>query len=131
TSLAYVLDAVGNRLRVTDGSGKSTFYAYDKLSELTSVTVDTSVTSFTYDAVGNRLKLTAPSTSISYSYDAADRLLSAGSTTFAYDANGNQINKTAGKNTFIYQYDAANRLTGVSGGGAASSFTYDGDGNRI
>ena len=38
TNFTYALDAIGNRLQVTDGSGKVTSYAYDKLSELISVT---------------------------------------------------------------------------------------------
>ncbi len=133
TSFTYLLDAVGNRLKVTDGSGKATQYGYDKLNQLTSVTKDTKVTKFTYDVVGNRVKLTAPGTSITYTYDAADRLLSADTATFTYDANGNQTSKTqtATGQPFIYTYDAANRLVSVTGGAANNSFAYDGDGNRI
>src|SRR5439155_8972096 len=77
SSFTYLLDAVGNRLQVMDGSGRITAYAYDALNQLKSVTAGTSTTSFTYDSVGNRLTLAAPGTSIQYSYDAADRLLSA------------------------------------------------------
>lgn len=132
SSFTYLLDAVGNRLKVTDGSGKATSYAYDALNELKSVTVGTSITNFTYDAVGNRLTLTAPSTSINYSYDAADRLLAAGVTTFAYDKNGNQVTKTPpNSKPLTFTYDAANRLISVLGGKANSAFAYDGDGNRI
>jgi RHS repeat-associated protein len=129
---SYLLDPVGNRLQVTDGSGKATTYGYDALNQLKSVTVGTNVTNFAYDPVGNRLTLVAPGTSINYSYDAADRLLSAGNTTFAYDNNGNQITKTPPNNKPIsYSYDAANRLIAVTGMKYNSAFAYDGDGNRI
>ncbi|MBZ5536630.1 MAG: DUF6531 domain-containing protein [Acidobacteriia bacterium] len=133
TSFTYALDPVGNRLQVTDGSGKTTSYGYDPLYQLTSVAVDTKVTRFTYDSVGNRLSLTAPGTSINYTYDAADRLLTAGTALFTYDANGNQTSKTqtGTGNSLIYSYDAANRLTSVTGGAVSSAFAYDGEGNRI
>src|SRR2546427_8085846 len=54
SSFIYLIDPVGNRLRVTDGSGKVTAYGYDPLNQLTTLTVGTSVTKFAYDAVGNR-----------------------------------------------------------------------------
>jgi RHS repeat-associated protein len=76
--------------------------------------------------------LTAPSTLISYSYDAADRLLSARGTTFTYDKNGNQISRIPPNGKPInFAYDAANRRVSVIGTKANSAFTYDGDGNRI
>src|SRR4029077_17907057 len=52
TSFTYVLDPVGNRLQVTDGSGKSKNYGYDSLYQLTSVTNGDNVMGFTYDPVG-------------------------------------------------------------------------------
>jgi len=135
----YTLDAVGNRLRVDQGDDRSTFYSYDRLYELIGVgsgddhsDQDGAITRYTYDAVGNRLSLTRPGMKVNYSYDAADRLLSAGSATFNYDANGNQIAKTDHGETNAFKYDAANRLLSVTGGDAGtSSFAYDGDGNRI
>lgn len=132
SNFAYVLDAVGNRRAVTDGSGKLTAYLYDALNELNSVTVGTSVTAYAYDAAGNRLALSAPGTAVSYTYDAADRLLAAGNTTFSYDNNGNQIVKTPpnGK-PLVYSYDAANRLISVVSGKTNNAFSYDGDGNRV
>jgi RHS repeat-associated protein len=135
TSFTYMLDAIGNRLQVTDGSGKSTFYGYDLLYQLDSVRVGSgaNVTRFTYDAVGNRLSLNAPNTFINYTYDAADRLLAAGTASFTYDANGNQTSKTqtATGQPIVYSYDAANRLVQARGGAVNSTFAYDGDGNRI
>src|SRR5579862_101365 len=70
------------------------------------------------------------STTTSYTYDAANRLLSAGSTTYGYDTNGNQTSKTAGGATTSYSYDALNRMTGISGP-ATASYSYNGDGLRV
>ncbi len=142
-SFRYLLDSVGNRLQVTDGKGKVTRYTYDLLYELTSVSTskeegdkdddDKRVVRFTYDPVGNRLSLASGKNTVQYSYDAADRLLTADTATFTYDANGNQTSKTqtATGQPLIYTYDAANRLISVNGGRINSSFSYDGDGNRV
>jgi RHS repeat-associated protein len=73
-----------------------------------------------------------PGLSLGYTYDAADKLQSAGPATFVYDSNGNQTSQKMGKTTITYGYDAADRLISVSGGSRpASGFTYDGDGNRV
>ena len=145
-SFIYVLDAVGNRLQVTHGDGRTAFYGYDTLYELTSVTPadrddkegpdadDLSRSArYIYDAVGNRLSLVEHGRAIRYEYDAADRLLAAGTSTFTYDPNGNQTSKTqtASGQPIVYTYDSANRLIRVVGGVFTSTFDYDGDGNRI
>jgi len=83
---------------------------------------------YTYDAMGNRLSMTTPAGAITYSYDAADRLLSTSAgTAFTWDANGNMLSK----GTTTYTYDAANRLTQVVSGTTTVQFTYDGDGKRF
>jgi RHS repeat-associated protein len=136
----YVLDAVGNRVKVIDGRGKATSYAYDSAYRLTSVTteheedIDNPLDSvYTYDAVGNRLTTRKGDDTTFYSYDADDRLLSVNFAEFTYDANGNQTSSTRSANgvPITYQYDAADRLIVVTGGRIRSSFAYDGDGNRI
>lgn len=65
------------------------------------------------------------SETISYTYDTANRLLSAGPISFTYDNNGNSLTKGSRS----YTWDIANNLTGVSGDFSAS-YTYDGTGNR-
>jgi RHS repeat-associated protein len=131
SSFTYVLDNVGNRTRITDGSGKVTGLTYDALYRVTRTTLASKATSYTYDAVGNRLTTKGPSTSITYNYDAGDRLLSAGTTPFTYDDNGNLLTSGTGAGKVTYGYDSANRLVSVTGGRVASSFTYDGDGHRL
>ena len=131
SSFTYVLDNVGNRTQITDGSGKVTALAYDSLYRVTRATVASKATSYTYDAVGNRLTMKAPSISVTYNYDAGDRLLSDGTTTFIYDDNGNLLSSGAGAGQVTYSYDSADRLVSVTGGLVANSFSYDGDGHRV
>ena len=54
----------------------------------------------------------------SYSYDAADRLQSAGASSFTSDNNGNRLTKSA----HTYRYDAANLLTQVVNSGTTYLF---------
>jgi RHS repeat-associated protein len=83
---------------------------------------------YTYDAMGNRLSMTTPAGTLTYTYDAADRLLSTSAgTTFTWDANGNMLSK----GTTTYAYDVANRLTQVVSGTTTLQFTYDGDSKRF
>ena len=91
---------------------------------------------YTYDSMGNRLSMATTTGNVSstviYTYDAGDRLLSAGGTTYTYDNNGNLIGKNEVNGTTLYGYDDAGRLTGVSlPGGTSIEFAYDGDGNRL
>jgi RHS repeat-associated protein len=131
-TLAYALDAVGNRLALSV-NGLTTQFGYDALDELASAQLGPLKSTWTYDVVGNRTKQTSPLGTVIYTYDAADRLLAANGSSFTYDADGNQISKTQTANgqPIIYAYDAANRLINVAGGVFTSSFSYDGDGNRI
>jgi RHS repeat-associated protein len=88
---------------------------------------------YTYDDVGNRLteeKKTSPSglvESTSYTYDDANRMLTAGGVTYEWDNNGNLLND--GVNTYTYNH--ANRLTMVDGPSSMVSFTYNGLGDRL
>jgi RHS repeat-associated protein len=132
SSFAYALDNVGNRMQVTSAAGGITNYSYDPLYRLTSWTAPSGQpTQYTYDPVGNRLAMVSSGGTTPYTYDASDRLLSAGTTSYGYDKNGNQISKTTGSTTFSYSYDALNHLIATSGGGIDSQYQYNGDGNRV
>jgi RHS repeat-associated protein len=140
-SYAYTLGPAGNRLSVTELSGRHVDYGYDKLYRLTSEAIssdptvsDNGTIQYTYDAVGNRLTRNSTTTAVpsaSYTYDANDRLTTvsggSGPTSMAYDANGNTT--TAGGTT--YSYDFENQMTQVMSGSTTIAYTYDGDGNRV
>jgi len=128
-SYAYTLGPAGNRLAVTELSGRTVNYAYDALYRLTNETItgapvaDNGAISYTYDAVGNRLSRTSTLAAVpsdTSTYDSNDRR-----TGDTYDANGDLI--ASGGTT--YAYDFEDRLTSVNGGAVA--VVYDGDGNRV
>jgi YD repeat-containing protein len=64
---------------------------------------------------------------VAFTYDRADRVLTAGAASDTVDANGNLT--VRGSDTFAY--DQANHLKTATVGGAASSYAYDGDGKRV
>ena len=102
-------------------------YEYDALDRLTAAQSSTGETfTYTYDPSGNRLSQTQNGVTTLFTYDAANRLLSAAGTAFTWDDNGNLLSD--GLNA--YTYDAANRLSALTGPAAAYTFTYDGLGNR-
>jgi len=138
----YTLDPSGHRTQVVDHTGATTTYGYDNLYRLTGETLSghpvlgTAANSYTYDPVGNRTFSTEQGISRSYTYDANDRLLSAGGDSYTYDANGNTLAKSTATDVTTYSYDANDRLIGMdlaSGGLAiqAGGYVYDADGLRI
>lgn len=123
------MDPAGNRLSVTEISGRTASYTYDSLYRLTGETIsqdpsgNNGTADYTYDAVGNRLTRTSSVPAVpsaSYAYDANDR--------FAADTHDNNGNTTADIGG-TYDYDFENRLISLNGG--AVRFLYDGDGNRV
>ena len=65
--------------------------------------------------------------STDYTYDAANRLVDAGGVAFTWDNNGNLLSDGVSS----YAYDTANRLAGVTQGGTAYTFAYNGLGDRL
>jgi len=106
-------------------------YAYDGLYRLTSATSSSGESfKYQYDAVGNRTVYTqtiAAQVVTTYTYDAVNRLTSAGGVPHTWDANGNLLND--GSTT--YAYDFANRLISTSAAGLIWSADYNGDGARL
>jgi RHS repeat-associated protein len=131
------LDPVGNPTQVvrTGGLAETQTYTYDANDRITGVCLQAGTCPgasdpfirWTYDKVGNRLSEQRPTGTTSYTYDARDRLLSAGSTSLAYDQNGNQTQK--GTRTFAY--DLANRLKSTTQGSSTTTYLYDGEGKRL
>jgi RHS repeat-associated protein len=122
------LGAAGNRLSVSELSGRAVTYGYDDLYRLTSENVSgdpggkNGAVSYTFDSVGNRTQRNSTLPAVVdtglLNYDANDH-----TTADPYDANGNLLQSGAGGNV----YDFENRV--VRAGGV--SLVYDGDGNRV
>ena len=83
---------------------------------------------YAYDPMGNRTSINSSiSGATSYTYDAADRLLTAGATPFAWDDDG----RMTGKGSATYTYDALDRLTQVINDATTVGYAYNGDGVRL
>ena len=71
--------------------------------------------SYTYDANGNRATKTTAYGTITYSYDAENRLVSSGANgrvavTYRYDNNGNLLEEAGAAKTASYEYNPQNRM---------------------
>jgi RHS repeat-associated protein len=128
----YVLDGVGNRVEAASYTEGVMRYEYDALYRLAGwVLPSRQQVSWSYDGVGNRLQQVGPQGTLSYSYDVADQLVSAGGTTFSYDANGNMVGRSGPGGTVSYSWDAWDRLVQVSGPAGTVRYVYDGEGHRV
>ena|GEM_PF-2317687 len=93
---------------------------------------------YVYDAAGNRLSLETKDeqgnrlTYIEYTYDAANKMLTAGNSTFTYDDRGNTLTETSGNVTTTYTWDYLNHLTQwTKTGETTQSYVYNADGIRV
>ena len=150
----YEYDFMGNRTAVTkerrglrEESGRYE-YGYDALSRLVSVSRDgNALRDYAYDTFGNRSGMTdhGKGRNVSYTYDALNRLISAGEgsldamaqgdtvhTDYSYDNRGNMIREeTEGKLLHGYEYGAMNRLAKAwDDKGQEALYRYNGLGQR-
>ncbi len=117
----YLYDLAGNLVRSTDESNNATYFAYDELNRLTSVT-DTlgNKVSYTFDDRNNLLSVTDENNAaVTCEYDLNNRLVSRkmpmGQEYFyEYDNSGNLVSVIDAENRkTTYYYDALNRLDKV------------------
>jgi RHS repeat-associated protein len=142
---SYQYDLAGNIQKFTDRRGKVTSYEYDGLNRRIFAgfgTIGTpptasyeSTITYSYDAA-DRLTLAADSWSgpITRSYSEQARTISEttpqGTVSYAFDAAGRRTQMTVmGQQPVSYTFDDANRLLGLTQGTANVSFAYD-DANR-
>ncbi len=104
-------------------------YTYDPLYRVTKANYSSPARTitYTYDAVGNRLIQGDAGKVTTYTYDIANRLMSAGGVAYTWDNNGNLLND--GKSA--YSYDQANRLSKLVTGTQTYTMTYNGLGDRL
>lgn len=132
----YARDGIGRITTKTETiSGVTTTftYAYDLAGRLIEVKQNgTTTASYTYDSNSNRLTKVEPGSTTSYTYDAQDRLLTAGSSTYTYTANGELLTKVTGGQTTTYNYDELGNLISASlPGGTQIEYVIDGQNRRI
>ena len=155
-TFTYVYDGTGQKgllSYTTDGNGHTTYYSYDSLNRKTSVSYPDSTSeswgydaasnitshtdgngytvNYSYDNAGKLTSVTYPSgtgAGTGYSYDAHDKLTSAGSKSYGYDSNGNCTSVTVGSSVTSINYDIENRVIGITyPEGATNSFAYNGE----
>ena len=142
--VSFAFDMVGNRYRMQDGTGQ-TSYAFDEKNRLKTVTNSFNrVVTYAYDARDRRVGMTDPDGGVfTYAYDANQRLTSLVNpqgdvTSFSYDADDRRTLKQLANGTMAsYSYDAADQLLHLQnvglGSAAAASFNYgyDRDGRVV
>jgi RHS repeat-associated protein len=141
----YTYDLAVNLIKTTYPDGSTVEYRYDNASRLKTI-IDSkpdgtlnAVFNYAFDSLGNRTVISSkqPLNAIpslpdtSYTHNADNRLLTAGSTTFEYDNNGNLITKTLGGNVTNYTWDFNDMLAQVTSGGNTYVYRYDGLGHRV
>ncbi|MHB8068859.1 MAG: RHS repeat-associated core domain-containing protein [Desulfobaccales bacterium] len=107
TCCPFIVDSV------TERSGQTTFYSYDKMNHLLSIADPAGrVTGFGYDANGNRTSITDPK---------------GNSTGFSYDLNNRLIKKTYANGTFeAFTYAGVSELvaTRTNARGVTTNYSY-------
>jgi RHS repeat-associated protein len=118
-TVKYEYDGDGNRIAMSDGTGKST-YTFDILDRLVqSANGHGDSTGYEYDLAGEQTKLTYPGGNmLTRAYDSAGRLQSVtdwskNTTTFAYDPNSNLTKTTFPKATGNQDKVSYNRVNQV------------------
>jgi RHS repeat-associated protein len=107
--------------------GDTSTYTYDRLSRLTgSVEPIVGATTYAYDPVGNRSSRTR-GTTVTSTYDGADRLTAIEATPVTTDAAGQVV----ARGSDAFGYDGYGRLVSAHVGSVTETYTYDGDGNRV
>jgi YD repeat-containing protein len=111
----YSYDKGGNRLSWYNSvSGGTVSYSYNKLDQIITTTLGSTVTSYSYDGRGNLKTLFDGTNTTSYNYNAADELVqavlpgSAGNTSYTYDADGRRVQQvitTTSTSTTNYLWD--------------------------
>jgi RHS repeat-associated protein len=136
-SYAYVVNAVGDRTRVTSADSSFVDYDYDARRQLTRESYFNPAGAkfaewrYLYDSTGNRRSVVdMAGIETPYTYDAADKLLNAGSTAFAYDARGNAVSRSSAAGSTGYAFNPENELTRVEAPSGSVAFGYDATGER-
>lgn len=132
----YAYDAAGAVARVTevvDGVATERVFGHDAAGRITALTVDgVSAGSWAWDARGNRTTASSASVTTHASYDAQDRLVSAGAATWEHGPSGARERRTDGDGVTLYAIDAFGDLRAATlPGGVGLAYLVDGRGRRV
>ena len=140
SSYDYVLEAAGNRTKITENTGRTIEYSYDAAYKVTGEKIknsDGSILTITYqyDKVGNRIKKTTDGKETLYTYDINNRVISSGDEVYTYDKNGNTLSKRGMDDVTKYTYNLNNKLilieTEEEDEKSSTGYTYDVDGELV
>lgn len=141
TTETFAYDPAGNLIRRTDPSGRTTSFDYDAAGRPLRISPDPAsgepATSFAYTVTGKRASMTDGCGTVTYEYDAADRLISKatpwGTLSYSYDARGlltSLRSSNDGGAAADYVWDALERLSAVIDPGlGTTTYAYDTVGN--
>ncbi len=139
TTLAFVYDAVGNRTRRIDYTGRITHYEYDNLNCLRKILYGDPVppgnppnlqATYNYDDLSRLTSAVNEAGTLSFTYDNRGRIRTTTDVfghviEYGYDANGNRtLRKLDGANYATYAYDLANRLTTITNVSDSTNITF-------
>ena len=130
----YHYDYSGRLDYSIDFKNQTTRYIYNDRSGLLEKRIsDGTETSYTYTPSGMVETVTDPSGTVTYRYDAMDRLVSQagpnGTLNYTYDGFGNRTSVETPSGTVRYTYDVLNRLETVKFGTKTTTYAYDPAGN--
>lgn len=134
----YGYDAAGNLISRLDGNGVTTTFEYDFLNRLTKRDLPGSNDDlFTYDAEGRLLSAINSSATLSFSYDALDRMTKESqndkSTTYSYNTvTKSKILQYPSGKTIIRKYDFRKRLVQIEQDGSViAKYSLDNSGRTM
>lgn len=137
----YSYDKLGRISQMTETLGGATHikkYVYDGVGRLITVKQDgSSVESYNYDEVGNRIMIRNTLTgqnlnAADFTYDADNKLLSAGTTAYSYDADGRLTQENRNGTITKFQYNTDGTLAKVTlPDNRVISYFHDSQGRRI
>jgi RHS repeat-associated protein len=141
-SVGLSYDAAARLTRLSRTNGTISDYTYDARGKTTSLVHLTGSNVLArlvcaYDAAGNCigennqgvLDPPVPTPLASATYNDGDQLAAWNGKPYTYDADGNLV--TVGSNEQTASYDAENRLLSLTRAGATTTFTYNGNGDRV
>lgn len=134
----YGYDCENNPTSRIDPMGRTIITTFDELDRITSKTLPGPiVTTYTYDGNRNLTSATQPGSSLTFSYDAINRMAShtdvdLGKTlTLTYDVNGNLLDAIRPDgDTQVFEYNIFDRLSRITADGRQFDYDHDPGGLR-